>query len=73
MPYSSKCDIWALGLIFYQLLHGEMPWVAHSDYELITKIESIPLTINRKDLSPTTMDFLERCLKLNECDRIFWN
>ena len=28
--YTSKCDIWALGFIFYELLHGETPWTAHS-------------------------------------------
>ena len=28
--YTSKCDIWALGFIFYELLHGETPWTANS-------------------------------------------
>ena len=27
--YTSKCDIWALGLIFYELLHGYTPWTAN--------------------------------------------
>lgn len=25
-PISSKCDIWALGVTFYQMLHGKLPW-----------------------------------------------
>jgi serine/threonine protein kinase len=62
--YSNKCDIWALGLIFYQMLHGEMPWVAQTNYDLIKKMETINLTIKRKDLSAATKNFIEKCLKL---------
>jgi serine/threonine protein kinase len=28
--YTSKCDIWSLGIIFYQLLFGTLPWYATS-------------------------------------------
>jgi serine/threonine-protein kinase ULK/ATG1 len=24
--YTSKCDIWSLGIIYYQLLFGKFPW-----------------------------------------------
>lgn len=29
-PYTSKCDIWATGFIFYEMLHGKTPWTAHT-------------------------------------------
>ena len=29
-PYTSKCDIWAIGFIFYEILHGHTPWTAKS-------------------------------------------
>lgn len=29
-PYTSKCDIWALAFIFYEMLHGKTPWTASS-------------------------------------------
>ncbi len=24
--YTSKCDIWALGLMFYEFIYGKIPW-----------------------------------------------
>jgi len=29
-PYSSKCDIWAVGCVFYQMMHGKTPWHART-------------------------------------------
>lgn len=43
LPYSSKCDIWALGFIYFEMLHGYPPWNGKSQYDLINKIESKPL------------------------------
>lgn len=28
--YTGKCDIWALGFIFYEMLHATTPWTAKS-------------------------------------------
>lgn len=30
VPYTSKCDIWGIGFIFYEMLHGNTPWTAKS-------------------------------------------
>jgi len=45
-PYSSKCDVWAIGFIFYEMLHHKTPWTAGSVYELVNNIETKPLLIN---------------------------
>ena len=29
--YSAKCDIWSLGVIYYEVLHGNVPWVAKNE------------------------------------------
>jgi serine/threonine protein kinase len=50
--YTSKCDIWALGFIFYELLHGDTPWTANTEMQLIKNIETKPLQIRRTDLTP---------------------
>lgn len=39
LSYTSKCDIWAVGCIFYEMLHGKTPWSANTEYELIKNIE----------------------------------
>ena len=38
LPYSSKCDIWALGFIYFEMLHGYPPWNGKSEFDLINKI-----------------------------------
>lgn len=71
--YTSKCDIWALGFIFYQLLHGTTPWTAKSEYQLVQNIQKKPLNIKRKDLKPVTIDFLKKCLAIKQDNRISWD
>ena len=24
--YTNKCDVWALGLVFYEIIYGDTPW-----------------------------------------------
>lgn len=41
--YSVSCDVWALGIIFFQLLKGNVPWRAISEKVLYDKILSDPI------------------------------
>ena len=35
--YSSKADIWSLGVMFYEMLYGKAPWNGKSPFDLIEK------------------------------------
>ena len=34
-PYSSKADVWSLGIIFFTILYGKLPFQAKSKRHLI--------------------------------------
>ena len=44
--YTSKSDLWSVGLIFYELLHGQTPWPAHNETQLINSIYNKPITFD---------------------------
>jgi serine/threonine protein kinase len=33
--YTSKCDIWAIGCVFYEMLHGKTPWSSNARINLV--------------------------------------
>jgi serine/threonine-protein kinase ULK/ATG1 len=41
--YSIKNDIWSIGIIVYELLHGETPWECKTESELIDKMTRVPV------------------------------
>jgi serine/threonine protein kinase len=39
-PYTAKCDIWSLGVIIYQMIFGEYPFLPKSRVELIDYVNN---------------------------------
>ena len=37
-PYTQKCDIWSLGVIFYELLFGTVMWYGVDEKDLLMNI-----------------------------------
>ncbi len=46
--YTTKNDIWSLGVLFYQLVHGYPPWTCKNEGELLDKIKNVPLQFKVK-------------------------
>ncbi|KRX04744.1 Protein kinase-like domain [Pseudocohnilembus persalinus] len=49
--YSYKTDIWSLGMIFYEMLFGDLPWMANDPKCLLQKILNDPVNCKRKNIS----------------------
>lgn len=70
-PYSTKCDIWSTGVLFYELLFGAFPWTGHSVPSLYKNIKNKSLKCP-KTIDKQTKDLLKRMLKVKEEERLSW-
>lgn len=80
--YSSKCDVWSLGIIFYQMLFGKPPFIDKYDSKnemnltfstLIQKIWINQLEFpSSVKISKKVKNLIERMLEKDEEDRISW-
>lgn len=71
-PISARTDIWALGVMLYELLTGRRPFEADDRdvlSELIKKEEPHPLQIGESPADPELERIVRRCLAKNPNDR----
>jgi serine/threonine protein kinase len=72
--YSSKCDVWSLGMIFYEALFGSHPWTGKDMDSLINQITHKRLEFPAHPRVPEGIKtLLGRMLAINEQDRIPWD
>ena len=68
----ARTDIWALGLIVYELLSGKKPFDAETIPGLCAVIATeppLPLATFRSDLPPGLSEAIERCLEKDPANR----
>lgn len=56
--FTSKCDIWSLGVIFYEMLTGQLPYKVEEIDQLELKIPS--------SISPRSQDILQQMLRKDQ-------
>ena len=70
---TTKSDIWSLGCIYYELLHGNCLIDESNEYKIIKAIESKKFKPFKPGISPESTDFLMKCLKPVEKERANWD
>lgn len=64
--YSFKSDIWALGVIYFEMLTGKTPWRAKTEKELAKQLTAIPIRkLMPPSLSPSSENFLVKTLTVD--------
>jgi serine/threonine protein kinase len=69
--YSIKNDIWSIGIMIYEMLHGETPWECRTENELIDKMTRVPVKFKETvTVSKEVKDFIRKCLEIDENRRM---
>jgi len=69
--YSYKCDVWALGFVFFQMLFGKTPWAGASQIKLLENIKGNPLSFpSNVKVSDESKDLIKKMLAYDEDSRI---
>lgn len=71
-PYTSKCDIWSLGIILFEMMVGDAPWKGINEKDLVNNIMKNKNVINEKKFSQNVEHLLNNMLAYEEKNRISW-
>ena len=73
MTYTSKADLWSVGVVYYPMLFGKTPFFGFTMPELIRDIKRKVKNIEfPKEVSNESKDLIRRLLKPNPKERIDW-
>jgi serine/threonine protein kinase len=70
--YSTKSDVWSIGIIIYQMLYGKTPHRASSLEELVHKVNKKVIRFPQRLNNEKLQIILERMLQYDPAERISW-
>jgi len=69
--YGPKCDVWSLGVLFYELIFKKPPWYGTDAQNLFKNIKDSPLDLDGDlDLDENVKDLLTKMLNQTELNRL---
>lgn len=66
--YGMKSEVWSVGVIFYAMLHKQLPYNGNNDWEIINNVVNKKINYYKKyqSFSVPALDFMKRCLTKDE-------
>ncbi|CAK58292.1 unnamed protein product (macronuclear) [Paramecium tetraurelia] len=69
--YSEKGDVWAVGIVYFEMLFGRTPFNAQSEAALLSNILNKSLIIPQTpSVSELSKDFIKKCLQIDDHERL---